>query len=243
MGNYNEQFLKQGQLAVLGVLKDLVKYQVPVCITWARGQFISRILVADTENIVIDFGSQERENQDVQNATSITVTAETHGAKVEFTLEKLQTSTWQDLPAFISPLPASLWFIQRREFFRINTPAHPPYYCRFTLPDKSGFSGMLQDISLGGMGILANQGLPEGLLPGMMFPQVEIDMQDWGIFTFDAQLLAISERKVIDSKNQTISTPRLSFHFLNLGPSKERDLQKVIYELERAARQKADRVR
>lgn len=243
MGNYNEQFLKQGQLAVLGVLKDLVKYQVPVCIAWARGQFISRILFADTENIVIDFGSQERENQDVQNATSITVTAETHGAKVEFTLEKLQTSTWQDLPAFISPLPASLWFIQRREFFRINTPAHPPYFCHFTLPDKSTFSGMLQDISLGGMGILVNQGLPEGLLPGMMFPQVEIDMQDWGIFTFDAQLLSISERKIIDSKNQTISTPRLSFHFLNLGPSKERDLQKVIYELERAARQKADRVR
>lgn len=76
-----------------------------------------------------------------------------------------------------------------------------------------------------------------------MIPQVEIDMQEWGIFKFDTQLLALSERKIIDNKNETVTMPRLSFRFLNLGPAQERDLQKVIYELERAARQKADRVK
>ena len=44
MSNYSEQFLKQTPLAVLGVLRDLQKGQVPLRISWASGQFISKIL-------------------------------------------------------------------------------------------------------------------------------------------------------------------------------------------------------
>ena len=49
-------------------------------------------------------------------------------------------------------------------------------------------------------------------------------MGGWGRFWFDAQLIAISERKVVDGKNETITTPRLSFRFLNVGPGAEREL-------------------
>lgn len=50
-----------------------------------------------------------------------------------------------------------------------------------------------------------------------------------GILHVDAQLLAISERKVIDGKNETITTPRLSFRFLNVSPAVERELQRIIF--------------
>lgn len=33
----------------------------------------------------------------------------------------------------------------------------------------------------------------------------------------------------MDSKNETITTPRLSFRFLNVGPGAERELQRIIY--------------
>ncbi len=39
-------------------------------------------------------------------------------------------------------------------------------------------------------------------------------MGQWGVFHFDAQLISISERKVIDGKNETITTPRLASVFL-----------------------------
>ena len=68
----------------------------------------------------------------------------------------------------------------------------------------------------------------------------------WGngvFFYFDAQLISISERKVIDGKNETITTPRLSFRFLNVSPTVERQLQRIIFSLEREARKKADKVR
>lgn len=84
---------------------------------------------------------------------------------------------------------------------------------------------------------------PEGLVEGMRFSQIELDMGRWGRFWFDAQLIAISERKVVDGKNETITTPRLSFRFLNVGPGAERELQRIIFSLEREARERANKVR
>ncbi len=85
--------------------------------------------------------------------------------------------------------------------------------------------------------------MPEGLEAGMQFSPLELDLLEWGKFRVDAQLLTISERKVVDSKNETIATPRLSFRFMNVSPGTERELQRIIFALERIAREKASRVR
>lgn len=243
VSHYHEQFLKQNPLAVLGVLRDLNKHQVPLRISWSGGQLISKILSVSPESLVMDFGSQENENLAAQRASQITITAETQGAKVEFTLPQLQSGEYQQLPAFITALPPALWFVQRREYFRICAPLHPPYVCSAKMPDNSTLRFRLFDLSLGGMGALLEGAKPEGLKEGMRFSQIELNMGEWGIFHFDAQLISISERKVIDGKNETITTPRLSLRFLNVSPAVERQLQRIIFSLEREAREKANKVR
>lgn len=242
MSNYSEQFLKQNPLAVLGVLRDLKKGEVPLRMSWTTNQFISRILDASSDRLVIDLGSQEYENRAVLRAEKISVMAETQGAKVEFVLPQLTLSEYEGLPAFVTSLPTNLWFVQRREYFRISAPLQPAYFCKAKMPDKKEFRFRLFDLSLGGMGALMDTPKPDGLIEGMRFSQIELDMGGWGRFYFDAQLIAISERKVVDSKNETISTPRLSFRFLNVGPGAERELQRIIFSLEREARERANKV-
>lgn len=63
VSNYNEQFLKQNPLAVLGVLRDLKSQQVPLRISQSGGQFISKVLAVSPDELVMDFGSREYENQ------------------------------------------------------------------------------------------------------------------------------------------------------------------------------------
>ena len=242
MSNYSEQFLKQNPLAVLGVLRDLQKGEVPLRMRWSNNQFISKILDVSSDRLIVDRGSQEHENRAAQRAENISVMAETHGAKVEFILPRLELSEYLGLPAFTAPLPDNLWFVQRREYFRISAPLHPAYFCRAKMPDKKEIRFRLFDLSLGGMGALMDTPKPDGLVEGMRFTQIELDMGGWGRFYFDAQLIAISERKVVDSKNETISTPRLSFRFLNVGPGAERELQRIIFSLEREARERANKV-
>ena len=217
MSHYHEQFLKQNPLAVLDVLRDLHKAAIPLRLSWNGGQLISKILAITPDKLVLDFGSQAEDNIAVLKAQHITITAETQGAKVEFTVEQLQQSEYLQLPAFITVPPPTLWFVQRRRYFRISAPLHPPYFCQTKLADNSTLRFRLYDLSLGG--------------------------RQWGVFHFDAQLISISERKVIDGKNETITTPRLSFRFLNVSPTVERQLQRIIFSLEREAREKADKVR
>ncbi|EOC0417475.1 flagellar brake protein [Cronobacter malonaticus] len=243
MSNYSEQFLKQNPLAVLGILRDLQKSQAPIRLSWGGWQFISRILDASPEQLVLDFGSQASENQAVQKAKNIQFSAEAQGAKVEFNLPALNVGEFQNLPAFVAPLPEAVWFVQRREHFRITAPVQPQFYSLARMPDGKLFRGRLQDLSLGGMGTLLEGTLPEGLEAGMQFSPLELDLLEWGKFRVDAQLLTISERKVVDSKNETIATPRLSFRFMNVSPGTERELQRIIFALERIAREKASRVR
>ena len=157
MSHYSEQFLKQNPLAVLGVLRDLQKGEVPLRISWSNNQFISKILDASQERLVIDLGSQEYENRAALKAENIAVMAETQGAKVEFVLSRLELSEYQGLPAFVTPLPTNLWFVQRREYFRISAPLHPAYFCKAKMPDKKEIRFRLFDLSLGGMGALMDE--------------------------------------------------------------------------------------
>ncbi|MXG37851.1 flagellar brake protein, partial [Escherichia coli] len=63
MSNYSEQFLKQNPLAVLGVLRDLQKGEVPLRMRWSNNQFISKILDVSSDRLIVDLGSQEHENR------------------------------------------------------------------------------------------------------------------------------------------------------------------------------------
>ncbi|MDT0175464.1 flagellar brake protein [Pantoea sp. RRHST58] len=236
-----EQYLKRGTLAVLGVIKDLLRFQTPLMVTFSRGQFISRMLDADEDRIVFDLGSNNLDNEYVLSCDDVNIFAETYGAKVEFSLASLERTTFEGLPAFSAPLPDLLWQIQRREFFRISAPLDPIFYCHSEWPDGQKVRFRLQDLSLGGIGVLVDEALPEGLSSGDKFNKLRVELGEYGQFEVGAQLLHIGERSVVTSKNETRVTPRLSFRFTAIEPLQERQLQQVIFALERLARDKANR--
>ena len=153
---------------------------MPLRINWSTSQFISKILDVTAEHLIVDLGSQSDENRAALQAENLSVMAETQGAKVEFVLPRLTTIAYQGLPAFITPLPANLWFVQRREYFRISAPLHPAYFCKAKMPDKKEIRFRLFDLSLGGMGAVMDMPKPEGLVEGMRFSQIELDMGRWG---------------------------------------------------------------
>lgn len=237
-----EQYLKRGPLAVLAVLKNLLKNQTPVMVSHARGQFITRLLFADKERLVVDYGSNDYENQLALEMSDLQLTAETHGAKVEFTLAALENDSHDGLPAFGAGLPDELWMIQRREFFRVAVPLDPVFYCYAKWPDGSGEGKMrLQDLSLGGIGVLGDSPVPETLQGGEAFKKMRIEMGEYGQLEVDASLINVGQRSVVGNKNETVVTPRLSFRFASLNFAQERLLQTVIFSLERLAREKATR--
>lgn len=236
-----EQYLKRGTLAVLGVMKDLLRLQTPLLVRFPRGQFISRMLTADKDRLLFDLGSNNLDNDYALTSDDLSITAETYGAKVEFCLASLEITEFEGLPAFSAPLPDLLWQIQRREFFRVCAPLEPQFWCHTVWPDGRKTRLRLQDLSLGGIGVLVDEPLPEGLQNGDSFNPFRVELGEYGIFEVPVKLLHIGERCVVTRKNETLITPRLSFRFATLNPAQERQLQQIIFALERLARDKSTR--
>ncbi|CUU23750.1 Flagellar brake protein YcgR [Duffyella gerundensis] len=239
--NDNEQFIKRGTLAVLGVLRDLQRFRAPIMVTHARGQLISRILHVDDQQLIFDLGSNDYDNQVVQDVAEIHFSGDMQGARIEFSLTAFTVGEWENMPAFIAPLPEQLLKIQRREYFRISAPLEPVFWCHTRWPDGKPARFRLQDLSLGGMGVLLDEPLPDGLNGGEIMKNMRVELGEYGQFELDAQLLHVGERSTVSKKNETRVTPRLSFRFDSLNPVQERQLQQVIFALERLARDKATR--
>lgn len=236
-----EQYLKRGTLAVLGVMKDLLQLQTPLLVRFPRGQFISRMLAADEDRLLFDLGSNNLDNDYALTSDDLSITAETYGAKVEFSLASLEIVEFEGLPAFSAPLPDLLWQIQRREFFRVCAPLEPQFWCHTVWPDGRKTRLRLQDLSLGGIGVLVDEALPDGLQDGDSFTPFRVELGEYGHFDVPVKLLSIGERRVVTGKNETRITPRLSFRFATLNPAQERQLQQIIFALERLARDKSTR--
>lgn len=237
-----EQYLKRGPLAVLSVLKTLLKNQTPIMVSHARGQFITKLLDTNREHMVLDLGSNDYENQTALEAGELHLTAETQGSRVEFALNALKDDRFEGLPAFSAALPDQLWMIQRREFFRVSAPLNPIFYCYVNWPDGSGEGQLrLQDLSLGGISVLADSSLPESLCGGEQFKKLRVEMGEYGRFEVDARLINVGKRSIVGNKNETVVKPRLNFRFNSLNSVEERTLQQVIFSLERLARDKANR--
>lgn len=237
-----EQYLKRGRLSVMAELRDLLQNQTPVRISHPRAQFITRLLSVDETSLVFDFGSNDYDNQLAKEAYDLLIIAETKGARLEFNLASLAAIEYEGKAAFTSQLPDKLWKIQRREFFRVGTPLNPIFRCYIPWPDGSGEGRLrLQDLSLGGIVVLSDDTIPESLKCGDIIKKMRLDMGEYGQFVVDTQLITIGNHSKVGAKCETIVTPRLSLRFLSLNAAQERELQQVIFSLERLARDKARR--
>ena len=238
-----ESFAKRKTLAILSVLRDLKKNQTLVMVTHSRGQFISKILDvnADGHQFLFDLGSSDYENGLAMAADTLSFVAEPAGAKVEFACGKVRQVTYDGLPTFICDIPPVLYFIQRREYFRVSVPWLPDYRCSGKLADASDFAYRVRDISLGGLGLeIDGTTLPE-IASGEVLKDSLIQLAELGTFKLDLQYIGSMPRKSVSNKGETVSTQRLSFKFPRLSPAQERDLQRAIFELEKQQHIKAKR--
>ncbi|CAK9885912.1 MAG: Flagellar brake protein YcgR [Candidatus Erwinia impunctatus] len=230
-----QQFAKHNPLAIKATLGDLPKQSSPLIVKYAGGQFISQLLnvLPDNDGFIFDLGSKEQQRELTSYSSSFTFIAELNGAGVEFAIDNATLTDYEGQPAFAAPLPDRLYLIQRRSYFRINTQAWPPLTCRGQLEDSTPFALPVRDISLGGLCVYTREEQPLSLTEHDIIRNVTLDLQEHGTFTVDIQFISQSQINEINHKSEVKSLPRLSFKFHHLSAAQERDLQRVIFNLER----------
>lgn len=105
--------------------------------------------------LVLDYGPDDAITKKAITSGRLLCTARHDGIPIRFSCEKLQSARFKGLPAIATPLPDSLYRMQRREFFRVKTPRLNGPRCEIADP-QGGLPHQLTicDLSAGGAGML-----------------------------------------------------------------------------------------
>ncbi|KAF0812851.1 Flagellar brake protein YcgR [Andreprevotia sp. IGB-42] len=222
----------ENPLEVGAVLRQLASRGDFITVYFNEGQrfLLSRVLEVDIKGrtFCFDWGGQEATNRALLQSGRKLFVAMPDGVKVQFSVNDVSQQDFEGKPAFMSPFPADLIKLQRREFFRLETPLGKPYKASFTLPDGSRHAINLHDLSLGGVGLSASA--KDGVLIdlGQTLPQVQMDLGSGGVLVADLE---------VRSKRAYHTNLGEQFHigcrFVNLSRAAEANLQRLMAQLER----------
>lgn len=101
---------------------------------------------------IFDMGQDQKINVKIENSKRLFFDANPHHIEIRFSSMKATAAKYMGESVFAAPIPEVLYRVQRREFFRVDTPILNPVTCQ--IPGHSGVKIYdLFDISIGGIGI------------------------------------------------------------------------------------------
>lgn len=211
-------------------LRNLVNRGDFLTLQYRGGQLVTRILDVNLRGraFVFDWGGLDGQNAGVLEAAQCHFRASPDGVRVQFETGKPRRVEFEGRPAFEAPFPEVLYYMQRREYFRVDTPVLDPCVCRGTLPDGENFLFEVHDISLGGVGLRTSDTRASAFELGLDLFDVGLDLRGHGALRVDLSLVVV---RFIDLPNGE-RRYHLGFRFRSLPGATENSLQRYITQLE-----------
>jgi c-di-GMP-binding flagellar brake protein YcgR len=211
-------------------LRNLVNRGDLLNAEYGAGQIVTRLLDVDSvaHTFVFDWGSIAEQNRAVLASENLQFHAAPDGVRVHFATGTPREIVFEDRPAFEADFPPVLFYIQRREYFRVDAPVLDPYICSGELPNGERFRFEVNDLSLGGVALRTMDERVAGIEIGTVLPAVELHFSNPGKVTLDLKL--VSNREMVNGKGDRRF--KLGFKFVSLPGAAENTLQRLITQLE-----------
>ncbi len=159
-----------------------------------REQIITTVItvLSDHGLVLLELGPDQKKNQKLLSSKYTNCFSKHLGVDVRFRLEKLRTARYQGQTVIAAPLPDNILRLQRREYFRVNTPMMNPLTCTIRDVDGPPLKLPLADLSIGGLSLvdadhaLSVEPFNELLDCTLSFPDhpggIEVDLEVRGVF-------------------------------------------------------------
>jgi c-di-GMP-binding flagellar brake protein YcgR len=199
--------------------------------------FITTILEINKKDNVFIFyhGCKKNLTEQLFNSSKITFKTEYLGAEITFDTIKLEKIHYQGVSAFAVSIPASILWMERREFYRVKSPVSKSSYCQLILKEQEPVSLKLYDISLAGFSMLTDsKEVSDFIIPDTFFEQCKLILADTGedIISFE-----IRSKYIMNSENLN-GMEKIGCKFTRITPAFENTIQRYILQIERESRQK-----
>ena len=200
--------------------------------------FITTLVEIDKKDNLLIFyhGPKEDLVEQLLNSQKITCKTEYLGIKVSFDAIKMEKIQHQGESAFAIPIPASLIWVEARDYFRVKTSLSKSSYCQLTLKDQKPINLTVYDISLAGFSMLTDSKEVSNLMtPDTNFEQCKLILADAGegIISFE-----IRSKYIINPENSNMME-KIGCKFTKITSVFEDTIQRLMQQIEREARQKS----
>ena len=232
-----ERYQVYSRFEIVSLLRAVADARAPVTVYFNQGaEFIVTNVLAvnpDFEELILDLGADNATNQRLLKSVHMTVVTFLERIKLQFQTQRAEQTVHEALPALRIRLPEALLRLQRREFYRIRTPAARPVAA--SLPDPSApgrrLSLRVADLSCDGVSLVAGESDPP-LAPGTILRDCRIDLPEVGELTATLEVRSAAKHEEGARKNLR----RYGCRFAGLPPAMTSALQRYITKTERAQR-------
>lgn len=197
-----------------------------------KESYITTLLEINEKNntVFFDYGPKEDLNQHLLQTNKVRFNTKYTGIKVSFVGEELKKISYKGEPAFSMPVPKSLYWMQRREYFRVKSPLSKSSYCQLLVKDREPVNLKLYDISLTGFALLnVSKEISELLIIGQSFEQCKFVLADTGesLLSFEVT------NKYIINPNKIQKIQKIGCKFINITRPIEELIQRYIQQIQR----------
>ncbi len=216
---------------ILRLLQGIVKEGgfVALSLQNGMGSFLSRLLKVDDKHqrVMLDASQDETVNNLFITNSHVMAEASLEKVRILFNISKLSSCHDDGFPALCFPVPDSLIRLQRREFFRVNTPVAQAAECIIPIFSEP-YVLRLADISCGGVALLDEMKYLSTEL-GHEYTNCQIDLGDSGNILATLQIRNFLDLTLLNGKIKR----RFGCQFQQLAPGTLATIQRYIMALER----------
>lgn len=226
----DSNFAQRHPLQIAVCLRNLVAGQDFVTVEFAGRQIVTQLLDVDSRQarFIFDASSVAEDNSALPAARQLIFRSLPGGIRTEFTTLNATPVMFDGLPAFEAAFPALLYYVQRREFFRVQTPVLDPYVASGPYADGGSFRLELQDLSLGGIALKTADERFGSLATGTVLRDVALQLGSFGTLRLDLEIVAPRRLATPNSDRRFV----IGCKFVATPGPAERTLQRVVTQLE-----------
>ena len=197
-----------------------------------RGQaFVTTVLeINKKDNVFICDGCDEELVDKALNTAKVLFKTEHLGAMVTFDSGKMAKTKYQGDLAFSVPIPASIRWLEQREFYRMRLPSSTTSCCQLALNGHGEISLKLYDISLRGFSIInASEDISELLVTGGQFEKGKLIFEDKQEVMMSFEIRS----KFLVNANNLNKMERIGCKFMQITPAFENTIHSYMLQIER----------
>jgi len=238
-------YLVKNPKQIINHLKTLSKEKCLISVVFGENtSFLTAILDVDKKNktIIIDCGPKEYLNRELLRVGIVDCTADFSGIKVFFKGRQVKKSGKPSNPALSIQIPDLLYWVQRRQFYRVRSPLFKISYCRVFLQDPENntiqsFDFKLFNLSVSGFSITVEElALTKKLTLNSEFTNCYLILNET-----EKHAISFIPRNIIPINPTNPSKGhRIGCEFIDLSPRDENAFTRYMHEIEREIKKNFD---